>query len=292
LEGKITDMKVPFGNRQAGLLGTLPLSERLGFIAEGLPIILASAHSYWTAATSLEDHGREARVLEGFAEEEASKVLILMDMVRCPERLVAQCASRIARTFYSHLGRLIYAEAQGWRPVNLAQLRAYVDETRRAHDLEGYAGELIMPNWNRYSRESAMYADIELHEDRVPRWNEPRSFGGIVPSFRPLPLELAEAMQAVGVFDLRGLEAVNQVWGTLEFQEDEHFDDSRRLTKHLFDLLDQNALVTAAANEKHAHLLMNRWQMPMYHLDFKELAVGLEELEQRRDAALWAEMAC
>jgi hypothetical protein len=283
-------LKVPYGNRQARILGTLPLSPRLDLIADGLPTILASALSYWDAATFLEKLGREARVLEGFAEEEAAKVLILMDLVRCPEQHVAQCSANLTRTFYSHLGRLIYADAQQWRPTNLAQLGQYVDETRKAHDLEGYVGELIMPNWNRYSRESAMYADIEMHEDQIPRWNEPLSFGTIVPSFRPLALELAEAMQAVGIFDRRGVRAVNQIWGALDFREEEHFDNSRQLTRLLFERLEREGVVTTAATTEHGWTLMNRWQMPMYHLDFRELAVPLEELERRRSAALAAEM--
>ncbi len=49
-------------------------------------MILASAESFWTAAASLMQAPREARVLEGFAEEEAAKILILMDLVRCPAK--------------------------------------------------------------------------------------------------------------------------------------------------------------------------------------------------------------
>ena len=65
--------KVTFGNRQAGILCNLPTERRLDLIAEGLPVILASAESFWTAAASLTQAPREARVLEGFAEEEAAK---------------------------------------------------------------------------------------------------------------------------------------------------------------------------------------------------------------------------
>lgn len=62
--------------------------KRLAFLAEGLPIILASARGLWTASTRLTDMPREAEVLEGFAKEEAAKILILMDAVRCPAKLL------------------------------------------------------------------------------------------------------------------------------------------------------------------------------------------------------------
>lgn len=282
--------KIPYGNRQARVLCNLPHSARLDLLAEGLPIILASALGFWNASTLLEKQEREARVLEGFAEEEASKVLILMDLVRCPERHLARCVGQIVRTFYDHLGRLIYAEAQSWRPENLARLREYVDEARKAHYLEGYAGEYIVPNWNRYSRESAIYADIELHEDGLPQWNDPRSYGTRASSFRPLALSLAEAMQSVGIFDRRGLQAVSDIWGTVDFHNQEYFDDSRRLTRLLFDRLDSEGLVTKTAFEEQAWVLFNHWQMPMYHLNFKELAIPLEDLEEQREAALWSEV--
>jgi hypothetical protein len=61
----------------------MSFEHRLAFIAEGLPIILASAEGFWGASCQITDHPREAEVLEGFAKEEAAKILILMDAVRC-----------------------------------------------------------------------------------------------------------------------------------------------------------------------------------------------------------------
>ena len=63
--------------------------ERLVFLAEGLPIILSSANGFWSASQQLETMPREAEVLKNHAEEEAAKVLIVMDMVRCPKKLSA-----------------------------------------------------------------------------------------------------------------------------------------------------------------------------------------------------------
>ena len=102
------------------------------FIAEGLPIIAASVRSFWDAAQLLEQGSREQNVLEGFAVEEAAKVLILMDLVRCPSKHIAQRVKEIVKTFYDHLSRMIYADAQGWRPVDVTQLQTYVDQERQA----------------------------------------------------------------------------------------------------------------------------------------------------------------
>ncbi len=63
---------------------------RLAFISEGLPIIHTSVMNSWSASAELREKPREARVLAGFAKEEAAKVLTLLDVVRCPQKRVAE----------------------------------------------------------------------------------------------------------------------------------------------------------------------------------------------------------
>lgn len=282
--------KVTFGNRQAGILCNLPTVRRLDLIAEGLPVILASAESFLSAAANLKLAPREARVLEGFAEEEAAKILILMDLVRCPPKLVASLSGKIVRTFYDHLGRLIYGDAQSWRPVNVAQLREYVDNARQAHYLDGYAGEYIVPNWSRYSREAAMYADIEVLENGSAQWSEPLQFGSVRGLSDPGSLMLGRAMAAAGMFTRAGLQVVADVWGEVEFVDTQGYNEQEKLTQTMFQQLDSAKVVTDAATADHVRLLRHHWQLPMYHLDFKEVAVPLETLQAKRDAQLWAEV--
>jgi hypothetical protein len=116
---------IPYGNRRADILTQLSQKERPVFIAKGLPIIAASARSFWDAAQLLEQGSREQNVLEGFAVEEAAKVLILMDLMRCPSKHIARRVKGIVKTFYDHLSRIIYADAQGWRLVDLVQWLHY-----------------------------------------------------------------------------------------------------------------------------------------------------------------------
>lgn len=58
--------------------------------------------------------------------EEAAKILILLDAVRCPPKLISLKLNRIIGWFYDHLAHLIYADAVSWKPTDLAQLREYV----------------------------------------------------------------------------------------------------------------------------------------------------------------------
>lgn len=53
-------------------------------------------------------------------------MLILLEAVRCPLKLICSKLNRIIGWFYDHLARLIYADAVSWKPTDLAQLREYV----------------------------------------------------------------------------------------------------------------------------------------------------------------------
>jgi len=226
--------KITFGGRQARALCNMRHSARLDFISEGLPIILQSAQGFWRAAETLEDNPREAAVLSGLAEEESAKALILIDLVRCPVPEVGKRIGRIVKkTLYDHLSRMIYANAQSWRPTNIAQLQEYVDNERQGHLLDGGMSEYIVPNWSLYLRESTMYADIEVHEEGIPQWNDPNRWGGSTIAIRPIALQIVEALEVLGVMTRAGLQATSDIWGNVDFVKDEGPVEARELSKQL-----------------------------------------------------------
>jgi hypothetical protein len=230
-------------------------------------------------------------VLEGLAQEEAAKILILIDAVRCPPKLVASKLGRIVGWFYDHLARLIYAEAVSWKPMHLAQLREYVDQQRRGHYLEGHAGEYIMPNWAIYQRESQLYVDVEAYRDDVLNWSAPRdpayghrSFG----PYMPPALRVAAAMEQVGMFTPKGLEAVSEVWGSLEYIDKEDHHDGKKLTEQMLTRLHAEGRMLDTAQQDHVSCLYRDWQIPMYNLEFSLIPVTLEELEAAQEREYWS----
>jgi len=284
------------GLRQARRLCQLPEPDRLAFISEGLPIILNSAEGFWDASRQLDAHSREAEVLEGFAAEEAAKILILMDAVRCPPKLLPSKLNKIIGWFYDHLARLIYADAIKWKPADLAELRRYIDQDRRGHYIEGFAGEYIMPNWTVYQRESSLYADVESNQDGSLKWNSPRRLHAETEAFasslhaQAPTLRLARAMQQLGLFTPNGLKATSEIWGSLEFCNQENRGDVERLTQQLLARLEMEGLILGTAKDEDATALYETWQMPMYNLELSMIPVTLEELEAEQDAALRSEI--
>ena len=84
------DDKLNIGLRRGKVLCGMKYDDRLAFIGDGLPIVLESARGFWQASLQLQSSVREATVLRNHAVEEAGKILILMDIARCPEKIVAR----------------------------------------------------------------------------------------------------------------------------------------------------------------------------------------------------------
>jgi len=214
-----------------------------------------------------------------------------MDVVRCPPKLVASRLSRMIGWFYDHLARLIYAEAVGWKPMHLAQLREYVDHQRRGHFLEGNAGEYILPNWTIYQRESRLYVDVEGHQDETLIWNSPAdSYSGhdFIDTVVPMALQVASAMEQVGMFKPAGLRAVSDIWGSLDYKDREDHHDGQKLTEQLLARLVAEDLPLDTAEQDDVATLYRHWQIPMYDLDFSLIPVSLEELEAAQEREYWS----
>ncbi|WP_370322576.1 hypothetical protein [Oricola sp.] len=292
-------MNVPkIGLRQALRLTNMKRKERLAFFAEGFPLLLHSAHGFWNAAKRLENSRREAEVLIGFANEEAAKILIIMDIVRCPPTKVDARIGTMLKWFYSHLARLLYAEAAEWNAIDLVELRRYVDLNRRTHYLDGPMSEYIFPNSPLHNRESLLYVDIEAYEDGFPHWSAPKGKEHLFPIMEPPALSAVEALSAVGAFSEAGLSIVAEVWGAAEFavtqrEQGDHpqqFAESDHLIQIMLGKLLEAALPREDATQEHVNAIYRHWQMPMYNLDFRPIKVSLEELEAEREAAFWAEV--
>lgn len=282
--------KLQIGQKQASRICQMSASDRLTFIAEGLPIIHASAMGFWSASAELGEKPREAEVLAGFAKEEAAKILVLLDVIRCPDKQLAGKLSKLVGRFYGHLDRLIYAQLAEWWCTDVADLRKAVEPLRKAHDLEGNMGEFIVPNDVLYRRESKLYADVEAYEDGTPLWNAPVVHPIGFPARMPAVVQLVDAMAACGMFTVAGLKATSEIWGQVEFQERETLQDAERLTQQLLARLISEDLPSDSATQDHVSVLYRHWPLPMYNVDLDPILVSLEELKAAQDRLYWAEV--
>ena len=91
-----------------GQLSDIALYESL---SEGMPLIVDNATSLDEIARRLHSEGefRASEVFCGFAKEEAAKILILIDYVRCPRSFERR--AQVLKRFYGHVAKRIHAMA-------------------------------------------------------------------------------------------------------------------------------------------------------------------------------------
>ncbi|MBL8578695.1 MAG: hypothetical protein JNK47_15845 [Mesorhizobium sp.] len=272
------------GLGKAALICNMPAKERLAFIAEGLPILFESARGLAAAAQALQAFPREAEILERQCSEECAKMLILVDLIRCPPKKVAARVGSMMKWFYDHLARLIYAEAQDWRPMTAAQLQEYIDDQRQSHYLEGDYGEYVMENWALFQRESALYADVFADENGTGSWYGPSQDRVRFAGFLPSCFRVVDALEAFGVLSREGLKILGEVWGEYDVAGEVEWRLTRDLYSPLVKRLTQAGLITERASEEHARAMGDTWQLPMYNMDFAKISVSLETLRERQDA--------
>lgn len=273
------------GFKQAAQIANMTGTARLAFIAEGLPIIFESAKSLMAASRALEAFPRERSILEGHAAEECAKILILVDLVRCPPKRSAALTGTMMRWFYSDLARIIYADAQSWKPISFDQLQEYVDNERPTHYLEGGMSEYIMPNSALYQREGALYADVMGNEDADPEWSAPLGSTRMFGWFEPHAWRLVDAMDALGFFTPDGVKILSDIWKGVYFEAGVSWSDAEALCWPTALACEAAGLTQERLTADHAGIIRHGWQMPMYGIDFSPIEVTLDEMRARRERA-------
>jgi hypothetical protein len=254
------------------------------FIATGLPILFDSAKSLLSASAMLTDSPREADILEHQAQEECAKALILVDLMRCPANLVAARTGPMMHWFYDHLARLIYSEAQHWRPVTAADLQNYIDDQRKSHYLEGEYGEYIMPNSALFRRESVLYADVTADEEGNLEWLSPQVKPTGLGHMNPMSFKIVDALSALGVFTPAGMKIMHDVWSATPIIPETRWEVTRDNYMPMAKALEAAGLFTERAADDHLNIIANYWQMPMYGMDFSQIDVPLEDLLAEQEA--------
>lgn len=151
-------------------------ADRFGILGEGLSMLAENVHNL---TEDIEDRGKNRRfqaaaVLSCFAEEEAAKILILLDIARAgwSDR---DAVGRAMDAFYAHLARGLYVRAYDGSPTDLGEVRRYVDSWRQEFYLDGPMDvDWIFNNEVLASREERLYVDYVEFEDGDRRWIGPK----------------------------------------------------------------------------------------------------------------------
>lgn len=279
--------------RRLKSIAQTPVNQRFKVLGEGLELLADNVATLSTDATTLGDVRRDrgAAVLRIFAEEEAAKVMILLDLARAGWQdtiVVNGCTER----FYNHLARGLYMRAYDGSPADLAEVRSYVDFLRQKFYLDGpmdvdwiFANDIIT------AREERLYVDYKEEEGGTFRWSGPaeRSAMHDAPFSHPTPtaniVELVAAMHHIGLLTEIGLSLTRQTWETTVVTDAMRWETLNELNRSVLAQLPfTQARETFLGEDREAiETVVRHWSFPLTTLDLSEDKVKVEDLQAQRE---------
>lgn len=264
------------------------LAERLDLISEGLLLLVEHVEELSGDAEALQKTGRKRGVwiLADQADEEAAKVLILLDLLRMDPGDSAGLAQQLGR-FHQHLARRIYVEVAEMTPADFGEVRRIVEMLRPSHYLDGPNDvDWIFPNRLLSDREQRLYVDLDWEDGRA-RWTTPADddelrFGGPCPTVR----ELVMSMYRIGLMTPDGLRLVSEIWADAELDDETHWRTLFDLNREAVIAVLDAGLDSDDVTQTDIDRVAQRWGFPLGGLDLSQLKVPPEELREEQER--WA----
>ena len=185
-------------------------------LSEGMRLIIQNAADFDETACRLDRDGdlRGSKIMRGLAEEEAAKILILIDFVRCPRDFDRR--AKILKHFYDHVAKRIYVMMCSYPNIWLfEEMSNLVKCEFRPWYLDG-------PNWVdwifrnsiREEREQALYVDY-VRDDTAgtPYWRAPDPPTRVSSQNEESDcVNLVQALFEAGAVSTDGLAEIADVW--------------------------------------------------------------------------------
>jgi len=258
---------------------------QIATIGEGLELLVENVAALNAGIEVLRDaeSKRGLWVLAGQADEEAAKVLILLDLVRIDPR-DQQAMTRQLQRFHQHLARCIYTEMVHMNPANFREVRTIVESMRPSHYLDGPNDvDWIYPNQLLAERERRLYVDL-VSEDAGERWTTPAQdeefgFGGPSAAVR----DLVRSFARLGLTSAAGLAVVAEKWSDREIEDETRWGEIATINSEIAEALVDGGNLTADAEQADLDRLVSSWGFPLGALDLSRLEVSPAKLREEQE---------
>jgi hypothetical protein len=278
--------------RRLQTINQIPERNRFAVLAEGLELLADNVATLDHDATILGSTRRDrgAAVLRCFAEEEAAKVMILLDLARAGWQN-RNGATACLRNFYDHLARGLYVRAYDGAPADLAEVRSYLDVLRQEYFLDGpMEVDWIFGNEVKTNREQRLYVDYIADEhgdgcwagpaDQAAIFDEPFSFPGQSSTVVPL----VAAIHRLGLLTEEGLNATRAVWDGVAVDDNLRWNDLQELNLAVLNELATDGRQRDTEDDREAaRFVFRHWSFPLTSLNLTMAKVALVDLQNKRE---------
>ena len=282
-------------------LANLPDKRLFEEISEGITHIVENIASLNKAAISLyeAEEYRASEILRGYTEEEAAKVLILIDLVRCPRNNQSERVETL-ECFYDHLAKLIYAQICSYHIYSFEEALQIIEIDRRPIYLDGLKNvDWIISNPIKSARENLIYVDYVqdiTEENGSYFWTYPLQSDLPWPRYMtPASVNVAKAIFNIGATTPKGLVLIADIWREFEPTMKTSHEDLNNYKLHTLERLNEEGLYSS--NDSDEQIIMASWPFPLWPLkirlqqeekkNLKKLRRGLRR--QRENQIRWIE---
>ena len=265
---------------------SVPRADRRQMLAEGLGLLAEHVRELRSDAEHLIAAGRNraAGIVEAVAQEEAAKVVILLDLARLGWRDDA-AAGRLVGAFYSHLARGIYVSVVGGSPAGLREVRNYVETLRASHHLDGPNDfDWIFRNEIEAHREELFYVDY-VNSDDGPLWLTPASRDELPLWSVSRIVDLAVSLDLTGLLSVEGLGLVEETWRDVDVVDGTHWSVIRAANVDVLNAAQNSGLFSPDLGRSDLELVLEHWTFPLYGLDLTRVKVREADLRDRQSRA-------
>ena len=193
-------------------------------------------------------------------------------------------------SFYNHVSRLAYDEVLSLKPLSVRDLRDYFKPYLESHYLDGNHGEYIYPNTRIHDRESTLYADVVVVDDREPTWTSPLDPKLYRYSRTSDSLILCQALNQLGLLGEAGAKIIADVWGQYDFTDELGHKEADACIRETIKLAIEQKLPKDTATDDDVQTIYRKWQWPTYDLDLRPVKRSLEDLQEEQRNMLAFEM--
>ena len=261
-------------------------------VALGIDNLASNIRRLNASAQRASDDGDEptASLLGSFADEEAAKVLILIDAVRCP-RSEPSARARTLKRWSNHLWKGIYTNACDWRPVNQSEAASYIKQEMQPFYLDGPLGvDWIFRNEIISERERQIYVDLveditETGKNRQkPQWTAPQDFTFSMSGYRTSTcVEVALALHAHGIASEKGLEHVAAIWQPIDPGSIDSSDLFASIKETLSAVRLDSEAVAVQEEELPSPSPLANWPFPLWSIPEPQEVKSSEFLDSLRE---------
>ena len=265
-------------------------------VEEGISHLLENVERLDAGARRLSaaNDNQSGRILGSLAQEEAAKVFILIDAVRCPSNKPNE-KRRTLGYFYDHLAKGIYAALCSWSLETFAQVVKQVSSECEQFYLDGPNNfDWIFENRIKSEREFIQYVDFVCDDTEETEtspgeryWQSPPAAANISLYHTPRIICLAKALQRINATSAFGLSIIARIWREFEPRSESSTSELIKMNAFTVQTLEDKGLFSADAYEDRC-LICQRWMFPLWPLDLKKRDVKKSDLRQDRNVRLYS----